>query len=166
MSQSSKYSAYWESQNEEKVYSEIVENDPDIQMMSEAQSVFFDRYQAMKQRERRDVKARVAVKAILYLAIPLLILYVGFWMDNAFIIVPAIFLTLGMLMISVYYLVLYIKLHSLDAKISSATVQQEGQISKNMDPIDRLKMDFEMSERREKLATSKESDNREPFRRK
>lgn len=166
MSQSSRYSAYWESQNDEKVYSEIVENNRDIQMMGEAQDVFFDRYRAMNQRERKEVRGRVALKAFLSLAVPLLILIAGFWMDNAFIIVPAIFLTLGMLMISGYYLALYIKLHSLDAKISSAGVQQKRQISEDIDPIDRLKMDFERSEMREKLAESRKSDNREPFRRK
>lgn len=132
--------------------------------MGEAQDVFFDRYRAMNQRERKKLRVRAALKAFLFLALPLLILIAGFWMDDAFVIVVAIFLTLGMLAISGYYLVLYLKLHSLDAEISSTGGQQKRQGS--MDPIDLLKMDFEMSERREKLATAKESDNREPFRRK
>ena len=161
-----RYSAYQESQNEQKASSEIVEKNRDIKMMNEGQDVFFDRYRAMNQRERRAIKARVARRAILSLGVPLTVLIVGFWMDNAFVIVVAVFLTLGMLAFAGYYIDLYIKLHSLDAKISSAGVRRESQISERMEPIDQLKMSFERSEMRDRLATSKERDNGDPFRRK
>ncbi len=154
MSQSSKYSAYWESQNAAQIYNDAEENNPDYRMMNEASLLGFEKYSHMNRKDRRRVKARLAAKILLLSGIPLSLVYLGFYLNNAFIIVPAIFLTIGMLIFSVYYMATYLKLVSIDIKIARHGKGRDAEdaADKNLDPVDRLKMDFERSEMEKKLS--------------
>ncbi len=174
MSQIGQYSAYWEAQTQGESYGEIIENSPEIRMSTEGRFVDFRRYRAMSRRERRGVKARVILRAILSITIPVSILYLGIYLDNPFIIVPALFLTLFMIVVSLYYATLAVKLILADIEISTAG-KGNGKTASGTrgDPIDRLKMDFERSEmqNRERGSNPHRTDINsmnieEPFRRK
>ena len=178
MSQGSKYSAYWESQNAEtKIYNEAEENNPDYRMMNEASLLSFEKYSRMNRKERRRVRAHLAAKALIYAGIPVSLLYLGIYMDNAFIIVPAIFLTIGMLIFSIYYMATYLKLVSIDIRIARRKDRPEagGAAEENLDPIDRLKTDFQRSEMETEVSNLPDTEinkkkiktgDKDPFRRK